>query len=130
MPVPLTPSSIRPPMARYSHGMEVAAGSRLVFCSGQVGMRPDGTVPQDAAEQVALCFANIAAVLAEAGLGLDDVVRLNAYVTDRAYLQSYRNVRDHIFSDPAPAATLLVVAGLASPELKVEIEAVAAGAPL
>jgi enamine deaminase RidA (YjgF/YER057c/UK114 family) len=123
----LTPKSIRPPFARYSHGVEAPAGQRLVLCSGQLGIGPDDAVPEDAGAQAELCFANIAAILAEAGLGLRDIVRINAYVTDRAHLRPYMAVRDRLFSDPAPASTLMIVSGFARPEFKVEIEVTAAG---
>ena len=88
MPKHLAPKSIRAPFARYSHGVEVPAGSRLVFCSGQLGIGPDERIPEDAGAQAELCFSNIAAILAEAGLRLSDIVRINAYVTDRANLRS------------------------------------------
>lgn len=123
----LTPKSVRPPFARYSHGVEVPAGKRLILCSGQLGIGPDEAIPDDAGAQTELCFANIAAILEEAGLGLRDIVRINAFVTDRAYLRPYMDVRDRLFSDPAPASTLMIVSGFARPEFKVEIEAIAAG---
>lgn len=123
----LTPKSVRPPFARYSHGVEVPAGKRLILCSGQLGIGPDEAIPDDAGAQAELCFANIAAILEEAGLGLRDIVRINAFVTDRAYLRPYMDVRDRLFSDPAPASTLMIVSGFARPEFKVEIEAIAAG---
>ncbi|MEI5678132.1 RidA family protein [Mesorhizobium sp. CGMCC 1.15528] len=123
----LTPKTIKPPFARYSHGVEVPAGRRLVLCSGQLGIGPDDTIPEDAGAQAELCFANIAAILGEAGLTLRDIVRINAFVTDRAYLRPYMDVRDRLFSDPAPASTLMIVSGFARPEFKVEIEVVAAG---
>jgi enamine deaminase RidA (YjgF/YER057c/UK114 family) len=124
---PLTPTSIRPPFARYSHGMEVAAGHRLVFCSGQLGVASDERVPADAGEQAELCFRNIAAILAEAGLTLADLVRINAFVTDREYMRPYMAVRDRLVGDPPPASTLMIVSGFTRPEFKVEIEVVAAG---
>jgi enamine deaminase RidA (YjgF/YER057c/UK114 family) len=123
----LKPKSIKPPFARYSHGVEVPAGARLVLCSGQLGIRPDDVVPDDAAAQAELCFSNVAAILAEAGLALGDIVRINAFVTDRAHLQPYMDVRNRLFSDPAPASTLMIVSGFARPEFKVEIEVIAAG---
>ena len=123
----LMPKSIRPPFARYSHGVEVPAGKRLVLCSGQLGIGPDESIPDDASAQAELCFSNIAAVLGDAGLGLKDIVRINAYVTDRAYLRPYMAVRDRLFADPAPASTLMIVSGFARPEFKVEIEVIAAG---
>ena len=123
----LTPKSIKPPFARYSHGVEVPAGKRLVLCSGQLGIGPDDAVPEDAGAQAELCFANIAAILGEAGLGLKDIVRINAYVTDRAHLRPYMDVRDRLFADPPPASTLMIVSGFARPEFKVEVEVIAAG---
>ena len=66
------------------------------------------------------------AVLAEAGLGLEDVVRINAYVTDRACMKAYMDVRDRLVADPPPASTLMIVSGFSRPEFKVEIEVIAA----
>jgi enamine deaminase RidA (YjgF/YER057c/UK114 family) len=123
----LTPKSIKAPFARYSHGVEVPPGKRLVLCSGQVAITADDQIPDDAGAQAELCFRNIAAVLGEAGLELGDIVRINAYVTDRAHLRPYMDVRDRLFSSPAPASTLMIVSGFARPEFKVEVEAVAAG---
>lgn len=123
----LNPPSIRPPFARYSHGVEVAAGKRLVAVSGQLGVRADDTVPESVAEQAELCFANIAAILGEAGMSLADIVRINAYVTHRAYMKPYMEVRDRIVSDPPPASTLMIVGGFTRAEFKVEIEVLAAG---
>jgi enamine deaminase RidA (YjgF/YER057c/UK114 family) len=55
-----------------------------------------------------------------------DIVRINAYVTDRAHMGAYMSVRDRYVATPAPASTLLIVAGFSRPEFKVEVEAVAA----
>ncbi|RWB55128.1 RidA family protein [Mesorhizobium sp.] len=123
----LAPQSIKPPFARYSHGVEIPAGKRIVLCSGQLGIGPDDAVPEDVGAQTELCFKNIAAILSEAGLTLNDVVRINAFVTDRAHLQAYMDVRNRLFSDPAPASTLMIVSGFARPEFKVEVEVLAAG---
>lgn len=123
----LTPEAIRPPFARYSHAIEVPAGKRLVICSGQLGIGPDDSIPEDAGAQTELCFANIEAILAEAGLGLKDIVRINTFVTDRAHMKPYMEVRDRLVADPPPASTLLIVSGFSRPEFKVEIEVIAAG---
>jgi enamine deaminase RidA (YjgF/YER057c/UK114 family) len=123
----LTPKSIRPPFAKYSHGLEVPAGKRLVLCSGQLGVGPDDSIPEDAGAQAELCFANIAAILAEAEMGLRNIVRINAYVTDRAHMRPYMEVRDRLVADPPPASTLMIVSGFTRPEFKVEIEVIAAG---
>lgn len=123
---PLLPSSIHPPFAPYSPGIEVPSRSRLVFVSGQLGIDRDGNIPPDCAGQAELAFANVAAILAEAGMGFGDVVRINAYVTGREHLQPYMQVRNGLFAEPFPASTLMIVAGFARPEFVVEIEAVAA----
>lgn len=127
MPTPLNPGHIHPPFAPYSHGIEVPEGHKLVLCSGQLGIDAMGNVPPDCSGQSEICFANIAAILGEAGLGLEHVVRINAYVTDRAHLRAYMDVRNTLFSDPLPASTLMIVSGFARPEFFVEVEAIAAG---
>jgi 2-iminobutanoate/2-iminopropanoate deaminase len=123
----LSPASIHPPFAPYSHGVEVPSGQRLVFCSGQLGIGPDRAIPPDCTGQTRLCFDNIAAILGEAGLGLEHIVRINAYVTGREHLAAYMAVRNGLFSAPLPASTLMLVSGFARPEFVVEIEVVAAG---
>lgn len=123
---PLAPPSIHPPFARYSHAIEVPAGSRLVFVSGQLGVNPDNTVPPTVEAQAERCFANIAAVLAEAGLGLGDIVRIDAFVTAREHMKGYMSVRDRMVGNPPPASTLVIVSGFTRPEFLVEVEVVAA----
>jgi enamine deaminase RidA (YjgF/YER057c/UK114 family) len=125
----LNPENIHPPFARYAHGVEVPSDSRLVFCSGQLGIDKDGIIPEGVEAQARLCFHAIAAILGEAGLSLADLVRLNAYVVGAEFLAGYMKVRDEFISNPPPASTLMVVQGFARPEFKVEIEAVAARAP-
>ncbi len=122
----LTPAAIRPPFARYSHGIEVPAGVRLVFCSGQLGIAADESIPEDVEAQADLCFANIAAILAEAGMRLSDIIRINAYVTAREHMAGYMRSRDRHAGTPPPASTLMIVSGFTKPEFNVEIEVVAA----
>lgn len=124
----LNPAAIRPPFARYSHGIEVPAGARLIVCSGQLGIGPDDVAPESAEAQAALCFANLEAVLAEGGMGREDVVRINAYVTDRAHMPGYMAARDAWLNGVAhvPASTLMIVSGFTRPEFKVEVEVIAA----
>ena len=124
----LTPSSIRAPAARYSHGVEVPPGTRLIFCSGQLGIAPDGVIPEGVEAQAEQCFRNVAAILAEGGMELQDIVRINAFVSGREHLKGYMAVRDRLFGDPPPASTLMIVTGFARPEFVVEVEAVAAKA--
>ena len=96
------------------------------MCSGQIGISADDEIPPDCAGQADLCFDNIAAILAEAGMTLADVVRINAFVTGREHLRPYMDVRNRRFGAPFPASTLMIVSGFARPEFVVEIEVVAA----
>lgn len=124
----ITPPGIAPPFARYAHGVVVAADHRLIATSGQLGIAPDGSVPETAEAQAEICLSNIAAILAAVGAGPGDVVRLNAYVTDRAHMAGYMTARDRWLMevDRLPASTLMIVSGFTRPEFMVEVEALAA----
>jgi enamine deaminase RidA (YjgF/YER057c/UK114 family) len=124
----LSPASIAPPFARYAHGVELPAAWRIARTSGQLGLAADGTVPDGALDQARICFANIAAILAEAGMGAADVMHLAAYVTDRAHMAGYMQARDEFLADVTrlPTSTLIIVSGFTRPEFKVEIEVIAA----
>jgi enamine deaminase RidA (YjgF/YER057c/UK114 family) len=124
----LSPPSIRPPFARYAHGVEVPPGARLVVTSGQLGIAADGSVPDGAEAQATLCLANCAAILAQAGMGPADVIRINAFVTDRAHMAGYMAARDAWLAGVTrlPASTLVIVAGFTRPEFVVEVEVTAA----
>lgn len=122
----LVPSGIRAPFAKYSHAVEVEAGARLLFCSGQLGIAVDDVIPEAAEDQAALCFEAIGRCLAEAGMTFSSIVRINAYVTAREHMAPYMAVRDKYVVTPAPASTLMIVAGFTRPEFKVEVEIVAA----
>jgi enamine deaminase RidA (YjgF/YER057c/UK114 family) len=124
----LVPAGVRAPFARYSHAVEVPAGARWLVCSGQLGISPDDEVPERCDAQAALCFEAIGACLAEAGMSFADIVRINAYVTDRAHMGAYMTVRDRYVALPPPASTLMIVSGFTRPEFKVEVEAIAAKA--
>ncbi len=122
---PLNPKSIAPPFARYSHG---AVGGGVIVTSGQLGLAADGTVPEGAEAQAAICFGNIDAILAEAGAGRGDVLRINAYVTDRAHMAGYMAARDAWLEglEALPASTLVIVSGFTREEFVVEVEVTAA----
>jgi enamine deaminase RidA (YjgF/YER057c/UK114 family) len=124
----LTPPGIAPPFAAYAHGVEVPAGCRLVVTSGQLALGRDGVVPEGAEAQARLCFANCAAILAEAGMGPADVIRINAFVTGREHMAGYMAARDGWLHGVTrlPASTLVIVSGFTRPEFLVEVEVTAA----
>jgi enamine deaminase RidA (YjgF/YER057c/UK114 family) len=122
----LAPKSIRTPFARYSHAVEVPAHARWLLCSGQLGISTTDQIPDSTEEQAVFCFEAIGACLKEAGMAFGDIVRINAYVTDRVHMAPYMAVRDRYVALPPPASTLMIVGGFTRPEFKVEIEAIAA----
>lgn len=110
----------------FKYAPAVKAGG-LVFIAGQVGIRPDGTVPDDAAEQIRLAFARLGAILAHEGLGFEDLVELVSYhVRIDEQLTTFREIKDQHVKSDFPAWTILGVASLARPNLLIEIKAVAA----
>lgn len=98
----------------------------MLFTNGQVGTKPDGTTPKTTAEQAAVVFFRLEAVLAAARMTLSDIVRLTVFLTDQGDVSTFVQARDRVMGDHKPGAIILVVKGLARPELKIEIEVVAA----
>jgi len=125
----LNPRDVHAPAGPYSHTAVVQGGSELVFVSGQVGMRPDGSIPQGFAEQVELTFQNLRACLAAHGLGVDAVVKLGVFIVPGQDFQALRAVREHHFGAHRPTSTSVFVPQLANPAFLVEIEAIAAKRP-
>lgn len=122
------PAGVRAPGGRYSHVAAVTGANRWVVLAGQIGARPDGTVPEDAGAQCDQAMANVLACLKSQGMGPESIVKLTVYLTDAAYIAASREARAKVFSSlPPPTSTLLIVAGLASPEFKVEIDVIACG---
>jgi enamine deaminase RidA (YjgF/YER057c/UK114 family) len=83
------------------------------------------TMPDAVEEQTRNCFRTIARALEEAGFALADVVRATYYVTSRADADRVLPICGEFLADIRPAATILIVAGLLKPEMKVEIEVTA-----
>ncbi|MCX8996743.1 RidA family protein [Rhizobiaceae bacterium BDR2-2] len=123
------PPSVRKPFGQYNHGLYVPPGAALLVTSGQLGIRPDDTIPPGVTEQAELCFEACRAVLDEAGMSFADVIRISAYVTRREDFAPYMAVRDRYTLDPKPVSTLIVVSGFTRPEFLVEVEVTAARVP-
>ncbi|MEL6838120.1 MAG: RidA family protein [Pseudomonadota bacterium] len=127
----LAPKTIAPPFGRYAHGIAIPADWQVVMTSGQLPLARDGSIPDGAEAQAALCFANCAAIIAEAGMGPADVIRIAAFVTDRAHMPAYMAARDAWLGDRdiLPVSTLVIVTGFTRPEFLVEVEVTAAARP-
>jgi 2-iminobutanoate/2-iminopropanoate deaminase len=110
----------------YAHGIETEAGCRTVYVAGQVGVRRDGSIGSTVEEQTEQVMANIKAILESAGMTLDDIVKVNAYLLKPEDIFTYAAIRNKHLGGNPPATTAVVVAGLAYKEWLVEVDVVAA----
>ena len=117
------PQNVHEPLGSYSHQIEVRGNERMLVLSGQVGMRQDGTVPEDPIEQMDVAFENIIGNLQAAEMGVKDIIKLTYYLVGEIDTAKRRQLVASRLQGHAPCSTLLYVAALASPIYKVEIEA-------
>jgi enamine deaminase RidA (YjgF/YER057c/UK114 family) len=119
------PATLSPPLGHYSHTVEVPAGARLVFVSGQVAVRPDGTLPATLEEQADQVYANIVAALAAKNVPPSCIIKLTTFMVDDDPDGLIRKARVKHLGNHRPASTAVYVTRLVDPAWKVEIEAVA-----
>lgn len=114
------------PAGIFSSGVKVPAG-QMIFVSGQVARNAAGeTVGKgDIRAQTRQALGNIKTVLETAGATMDDIVKVTVFVTDVSHLAAIHEVRAEYFRRDYPASTLVEVKSLVSPELMIEIEAIA-----
>ena len=110
----------------YSQALEIPPGARLLFTAGQVGMAPDGTTADGFAAQADQTWANVLALLAEGGMGVEDIVKITGYIVGHENFPAYAAARKKALGGVRPSSTAIIVPALALPEWLVEIEAVAA----
>jgi enamine deaminase RidA (YjgF/YER057c/UK114 family) len=100
--------------------------SDMAFVAGTTGYDyKTMTMPADVTSQARNCFRTIEAALREGGFAMHDIVRATYYITDAKDADALLAVCGEVLGEIRPAATLLVVAGLYKPEMKVEIEVTA-----
>jgi 2-iminobutanoate/2-iminopropanoate deaminase len=116
-------ATLHPPLAAYSHQIEVSGPVRWLVMSGQVGQMPDGTIPDDSVEQLEVALANVGSNLAAAGMGAANLVKLTIYLVGAIDVERRRSVLAAWLDGHEPCMTLLFVAALAAPTYRVEIDA-------
>ncbi|MCJ7623991.1 MAG: RidA family protein [Anaerolineaceae bacterium] len=119
------PNTVHPPLAAYAHQVEISGPQRWLILSGQVGITKDGTLPADPIDQVKTALANIKHNLEEADMEIRDLVKLTTYLVGEFDPKERREVVSFWLDGHSPCMTLIYVASLASPDIKVEIEATA-----
>jgi 2-iminobutanoate/2-iminopropanoate deaminase len=122
----IQPNTLNDPRPRYSQGI-LTEGGKLLFVAGQTASDQSGKVvgKGDIKAQTQQVFANLKAVLEEAGGTLDDLVMTTTYIVDREYREGYNEVRRGIYKKDSPTSTLVIVTGLADPDYLIEIAGIA-----
>ena len=122
----ITPTTIAPPAAAYAHAVLSDGPARLLHTAGVVPVAPDGSVPTTLSAQATVVWANVAAILAAAGMTAGDVVSVTTYVVAGEPLAEVMAARDRFMSGHLAASTLVTVPALARPEWRLEVAVVAA----
>jgi 2-iminobutanoate/2-iminopropanoate deaminase len=117
------PQNVHQPLGSYSHQIEIRGNERILVLSGQVGMRQDGTVPEDPTEQMDIAFENMIRNLQTANMDVKDIIKLTYYLVGELDTAKRRELVISKLQGHQPCSTLLYVAALASPIYKVEIDA-------
>ena len=121
------PDAVAKPLGAYCHTIAVPADARWLVISGQVGVDKKGKLANGARKQSEQCYRNILACLRANGMTKADLVKTTVYITDPRFVADFRAARDRVLGrGVTPTSTLLVIDGLASPDILVEIEAWAA----
>ena len=124
---PLNPKSVHPPLGKYSHTIKVPNDAQWLVVSGQVGMDRSGRLARGIDKQAERAFRNVLACLRENKMKPQDLVKITLYLTDPRNADAARAARLKVFGENAlPTSTLVVIDGLASAEMLIEVEAWAA----
>jgi 2-iminobutanoate/2-iminopropanoate deaminase len=119
------PASVHAPSSGYSMGLELGQHRRLLFISGQVPENSDGNVPEGFEAQCEQAWRNIIAVLTAAGLGVEHLVKITTFLTDRNQVVANRAIRRKMLAEHEPASTVMIAQTVDGKWL-LEIEAIAA----
>ena len=119
------PAAVHAPSGGYSMGLELGQHRRLLFVSGQVPERSDGSVPEAFEAQCEQAWRNVIEVLAAAGLGVEHLVKINTFLTDRNQVMTNRAIRRKMLAGHEPATTVMIAETIDGKWL-LEIEAIAA----
>ncbi len=110
----------------WVHALEVRGAERLLFVSGTMGLRPDFSAPDTLEEQLECVWNNLRAILASAGMSVDNIVRLTSYLRDASYAEANAQARIVALGDRRIPTTAIVAQTL-DPDWLIELEVIAAG---
>jgi enamine deaminase RidA (YjgF/YER057c/UK114 family) len=109
----------------WVHAMEVRGAERMLFVSGTMGLRPDFTAPPTLEDQLECVWNNLRAILASAGMTVDNIVRLTSYLRDASYAEANAQARIAALGERRIPTTAIVVQTL-QPDWLIELEIIAA----
>lgn len=116
------PQGVHEPVGAYSHQVEISGNERMLVVSGQIGMRQDGTIPDDMLEQIDVAFENVFRNLHAANMDVKDIVKITYYIVGESDMVKRRELVLSKLMGHKPCSTLVRVVALASPAFKVEID--------
>lgn len=122
---PINASAAPKAAGGYSQAMEITGTNRLVFVSGQIPVAADGSVPERFEDQARLVWGNVELQLRAAGMGLENLVKVTTFLSDRRYRDANRAIRQEVLGDLSPALTV-IICDIFDDAWLLEIEAVAA----
>ncbi|WP_367912863.1 RidA family protein [Bacillus pumilus] len=117
------PETIHPPVAPYTHQIETTGPQRWLTLSGQVGMKADGTIPESPLEQLRLALENVKRNIEAADMAVEDITKLVFYLVGEFDAESRKRIMGQFLGEHLPCMTMIYVVALASPDLKVEVDA-------
>ena len=120
------PDTVYKPIAAYHQAVEVPPNARWLVTAGQGGIAPDGELVQDPEAQIAQTWKNVAALLAAADMGPEDLVKLTIYLLNAEDFVTNRKYRAEYLGDAKCAATAVLVGALADPAMVIEVDVMAA----
>jgi enamine deaminase RidA (YjgF/YER057c/UK114 family) len=115
-------------IGKYADAVRIPAGAEMIFTSGTPGLRPDGTLPEDFAEEATQAWRNVEDALARAGAKLTDIVSVRQWLTGAADIPAYGKVRSSVIKHE-PVFMLAVIPALVWPNIRVEVEVTAIRRP-
>lgn len=127
MKMQLQTGELSAPSGHFSQGVIAPARGRMVFLSGMTARDIDGQIvgPGDIDKQTRQVCENLSRAMSAAGGTLSDIVRVDVFVRNIEHFDAIHRVRREYFDAPAPASTMLEVSKMVSPDMLIEINAIA-----
>lgn len=122
---PIHPPGASVAAGGYSQGIELTGATRFLFISGQVPEDTSGHVLKTFEEQAQLTWRNVIAVLNEASMEIENLVKVTTFLSDRRYRDANTAIRSEVLGQHRPALTVIIT-GIYEPSWLLEIEAIAA----